>query len=147
MAVAGWAGVYSHLADADAPMMATAKPDALQKSAFGRRSRRWPARGCPQAAATWPNSAGNRAGPSLHYDLVRVGAGPVWPWPCSHLVQRSPLEPAMDVRARVTLIREVPTGVGEATHRFPDPAAESLGGGGDWFTPMGCPGGPFANHA
>jgi len=66
--------------------------------------------GCPTGRRTLANSAGTlrRPHPSTT-DLVRVG-WPVWALPCSPISVQRRTEPAIDVRARVTLIREVPTG-------------------------------------
>ncbi|MFM2159334.1 MAG: hypothetical protein RLZZ124_1808, partial [Cyanobacteriota bacterium] len=113
------AGVYSHLADADAP---GADEDPLtreQRRRFdlvldGLRQQNLEP-GCRHLA----NSAGTLRSPSLHYDLVRVGLALYGHRPAPHLGGDLGLRPAMRVRARVSLIREVPAGVGVSYgHRF-----------------------------
>jgi len=115
-------------------MMATPALTALQKLRLGRRSRRWPARGCPQARRHLANSAGTLRSPSLHYDLVRVGLALYGHCPAPHLGGSVALE-AGDGRSRQgdPDPRGAHRGRGELRAPFPDPAAESLGGGGDCY--------------
>ena len=112
-------GVYSHLADADAADDGNAGLTAEQQRRFD-----WALQAMAQADLSTgrrhlANSAGTLRSTSLHYDLVRVGLALYGHPPAPHLAGRLVLEPAMAVRARVTLIREVPTGVGVSYgHRF-----------------------------
>jgi len=114
---------------------------ALQKLRFWGGASSVASQGLAHRPPPPGNSAGPLRSPSLHYDLVRVGLALYGHCPASHLRwQASHWSRRMDVCARVTLIREVAhRGRGEKLRApFPDPAAESLGGGGEWFTPMGC---------
>jgi alanine racemase len=113
------AGVYSHLADADAPGV---ELDALSRQQQQRFEQVLQALqqgelqgGCRHLA----NSAGTLRTARLHYDLVRVGLALYGHRPAAHLGGGMALRPAMQVRARVSLVREVPAGVGVSYgHRF-----------------------------
>ena len=113
------AGVYSHLAGADAPGDGLDALTATQQQRFdavlsGLQQQQL-APGCRHLA----NSAGTLRSPQLHYDLVRVGLALYGQRPSEHLGAGLGLQPAMHVRARVSLIREVPAGVGVSYgHRF-----------------------------
>lgn len=119
------AGIYSHLAHADAPMDQNPKDNQnddlshlqLQRyeSVLAEVQNQGLAVGCRHLA----NSAGTLRSPSLHFDLVRVGLALYGHRPASHLGNGIALRPAMRVRARVSLLREVPAGVGVSYgHRF-----------------------------
>ena len=65
------------------------------------------------------NYAGTLLNRELHHDLVRVGLALYGHAPASHLSDVIPLQPALAVRARITLIREVTKGTGVSYgHRF-----------------------------
>ena len=113
------AGVYSHLADADAPGQDEDPLTRQQRQSFEqvlealRQQELDP--GCRHLA----NSAGTLRSATLHYDLVRVGLALYGHRPAAHLGDGLELQPAMRVRARVSLIREVPAGTGVSYgHRF-----------------------------
>ena len=117
------AGIYSHLAHADAPTNeARDQDDDLSRQQLQRYEtvlaevqNQGLAVGCRHLA----NSAGTLRSPSLHFDLVRVGLALYGHRPASHLGSGIGLRPAMRVRARVSLLREVPAGVGVSYgHRF-----------------------------
>ncbi len=117
------AGIYSHLAHADAPMGQDSDKDGdlsrlqLQRyeSVLGEVQNQNLAAGCRHLA----NSAGTLRSPNLHFDLVRVGLALYGHRPAAHLGGAITLLPAMRVRARVSLLREVPAGVGVSYgHRF-----------------------------
>lgn len=113
------AGTYSHLASADAAPDAddglTAEQQRRFEAVLGSLREQGLGGGCRHLA----NSAGTLRSPSLHYDLVRVGLALYGHPPASHLAEVLPLQPAMQLRARVTLLREVPAGVGVSYgHRF-----------------------------
>ena len=117
------AGIYSHLAHADAPMEQEGNQDGdlshlqLQRyeSVLAEVQNQGLAVGCRHLA----NSAGTLRSPSLHFDLVRVGLALYGHSPAAHLGNGLALRPAMRVRARVSLLREVPAGVGVSYgHRF-----------------------------
>ena len=113
------AGVYSHLADADAPVGAEGDLTTEQQRRFDAALQAMARGGLATGRRHLANSAGTLRSRSLHYDMVRVGLALYGHAPAPHLAGRLALEPAMAVRARVTLIREVPAGVGVSYgHRF-----------------------------
>ncbi|MEB3271793.1 MAG: alanine racemase [Synechococcus sp.] len=113
------AGVYSHLADADAPGEGEDPRTGAQRRCFEQVLSSLRSQGLDPGCRHLANSAGTLRSPSLHYDLVRVGLALYGHRPAAHLGGALALEPAMRVRARVSLIREVPAGVGVSYgHRF-----------------------------
>ena len=110
-------GIYSHLALADGdPKGDGDRVTRLQQTRFNEVLRHLPAH---QALHHLANSAGTLRDPGLHHDLVRVGLALYGHSPSPHLDAAVPLQPAMGVKARVTLIREVGSGVGVSYgHRF-----------------------------
>jgi alanine racemase len=113
------AGVYSHLAHADAPAnddngLTAAQQRRFEAALQGLQQQQLDA-GCRHLA----NSAATLRGDAFHYDMVRVGLALYGHTPAPHLGASAGLRPAMQVRARVNLIREVPAGVGVSYgHRF-----------------------------
>ena len=113
------AGVYSHLACADTPPDDDDGLTGVQQRRFetvleSLRQQQLGA-GCRHLA----NSAGTLRSRALHYDLVRVGLALYGHTPAPHLRAAAALKPAMQLRARVSLIREVGSGVGVSYgHRF-----------------------------
>jgi len=113
------AGLYSHLASADAAPAADDGLTAEQQQRFDTVLATLKARGQTSGCQHLANSAGTLRCRSLHYDLVRVGLALYGHAPAAHLADVVPLQPAMQLRARVTLLREVPAGVGVSYgHRF-----------------------------
>ena len=113
------AGVYSHLADADAPGEGEDPLTRTQRQRFEEVLSALTQQGLDPGCRHLANSAGTLRSPALHYDLVRVGLALYGQRPASHLGTELDLQPAMRVRARVSLIREVPAGVGVSYgHRF-----------------------------
>ena len=108
-------GLYSHLACADEP---DDQLTQVQLQRFRSVIEALPDGGrglCCHLA----NSAGTMQSPSLHLDMVRVGLALYGQAPASHLGRDLPLQPALAVKARVSLIREVPSGSGVSYgHRF-----------------------------
>ncbi|MFZ9851216.1 MAG: alanine racemase [Vulcanococcus sp.] len=112
-------GVYSHLADADAPGDGEDPLTRLQRQRFEEVLAALWQQGLDPGCRHLANSAGTLRSPALHYDLVRVGLALYGQRPAAHLGTGLDLQPAMRVRARVSLIREVPAGVGVSYgHRF-----------------------------
>ncbi len=112
-------GIYSHLACADGnPEGDDAMVTAKQQHRFQTVLGQLPGRGrdlCRHLA----NSAGTLLERNLHHDLVRVGLALYGHPPAAHLNNVIPLQPALTVRAKVTLIRSIPAGVGVSYgHRF-----------------------------
>ena len=109
------AGIYSHLACADKPEDAMT---SLQQERFVSMLSSLP-QGGDGIKRHLANSAGTLLSRELHHDLVRVGLALYGHAPASHLNNIIPLHPALAVRARVSLIREVPAGTGVSYgHQF-----------------------------
>ncbi len=112
-------GIYSHLALADGDINGeSAFITEKQKQRFEELLTTLPSNGkdfCRHLA----NSAGAIRDPGLHFDMVRVGLALYGYNPISHLHKDLGLSPALSVKARVTLLREVPAGVGVSYgHQF-----------------------------
>ncbi|MFM8524206.1 MAG: alanine racemase [Cyanobacteriota bacterium] len=106
------AGVYSHLACAD---LAPSEDDgltALQQQRFQTVLQALQEQALPRGLTHLANSAGTLRSRDHHHDLVRVGLALYGHAPAAHLAEAVALTPAMAVRARVTLLRDVPAGVG-----------------------------------
>ncbi len=118
------AGVYSHLANADAePEVAAARDldatTAEQKRRFDSVLESLSQQGLEPGIRHLANSAATLRSPALHYDMVRVGLALYGHSPAPHLRRVLDLQPALHLHARVTLVREVPEGVGVSYgHRF-----------------------------
>jgi alanine racemase len=101
--------LYSHLATADSP-----DPTIMQQQQQRFRA----ALGHLQQQQLLPprlhlaNTAATLADPALHYDLVRVGLGLYGLYPAPHLQSRLDLQPVMQVKARITHLKDVPAGTG-----------------------------------
>jgi alanine racemase len=110
-------GIYSHLALADGERDGhAAQVTKLQEDRFESITREL---NSPTLKRHLANSAGTLRDPGLHHDLVRVGLALYGHCPSEHLDGILNLEPAMSVKAKVSLIREVPAGVGVSYgHRF-----------------------------
>ena len=95
--------VYSHLALADGELDGDAERiTRMQHERFEAVTRAHRAQGLERHLA---NSAGTLRHASLHHDLVRVGLALYGHAPSTHLEQSLNLQPAMAVKARVSLIR------------------------------------------
>ncbi|MFM7674804.1 MAG: alanine racemase [Synechococcus sp.] len=113
------AGLYSHLASADAPPGEDDGLTALQQSRYEAVLAALRQQGLPCGVRHLANSAGTLRDRAMHYDLVRVGLALYGEEPAPHLAGAVDLQPAMQLHARVSLIREVPAGVGVSYgHRF-----------------------------
>ena len=110
------AGVYSHLAAADAvdPGLTRQQQQRFDQ-VLAQLDTGQPAALCRHLA----NSAATMADTTLHYDMVRVGLALYGHAPAEHLEGVLPLRPAMAVRARVTILKTVPAGAGISyDHRY-----------------------------
>ena len=118
-------GVYSHLALADGDATGDGeRVTRLQQERFDEVLRSLPP---SRALRHLANSAGTLRDQRLHHDLVRVGLALYGHSPSAHLDANIELEPAMHVKARVTLIRDVAAGVGVSYgHRFMTQRASRL---------------------
>tara|TARA_Y100001968_G_C19360471_1_gene719481 strand:- start:112 stop:1314 length:1203 start_codon:yes stop_codon:yes gene_type:complete len=105
-------GIYSHLAlaDQDIEDQLGAFTD-LQRKRFDvllRKIRRKTISSCFHLA----NSAGTLSDSRLHYNMVRVGLSLYGHKPNEKISLSLNLKPALSVKARVTLVRDVPSGTG-----------------------------------
>ena len=101
--------LYSHLATADAPDSAIMDLQHQRfRTALGqlRQQQLLPPR------LHLANTAATLADPTLHYDLVRVGLGLYGLYPAAHLQGHVDLQPVMQVKARITHLKDVPAGTG-----------------------------------
>ena len=113
------AGVYSHLAWADADPGQDDGLTALQLDRFQTVLRNLARQGLAVGCRHLANSAGTLRDPRLHFDLVRVGLALYGHAPAPHLAAVVPLQPALQLKARITLVRNVGSGVGVSYgHRF-----------------------------
>ena len=116
------AGLYSHLACADANPQAEPEGDrfnSYQQQRFDQVLSSLQQQGLDSGCRHLANSAATLRGRDYHYDMVRVGLALYGHTPAPHLGAAGPLRPAMQLRARVSLIREVGAGVGVSYgHRF-----------------------------
>jgi alanine racemase len=101
--------VYSHLATADDP-----DPTIMRQ-----QHQRYEAVLAQVAAQNvilpkrhLANSAATMADPTLHYDMVRVGLALYGLYPAEHLRSQLALRPVMQVKARITHIKEIQPGTG-----------------------------------
>jgi len=112
-------GLYSHLANADAD---PAEDDGLtnqQQQRFEQVLTSLRVQGLSAGCRHLANSAATLRHRQHHFDMVRVGLALYGHPPARHLDNRVPLEPALQVHARVTLVRSVAAGVGVSYgHRF-----------------------------
>ncbi len=101
--------LYSHLATADSPDPTIMEQQHQRfRAALGQLQ---------QQQLLLPrlhlaNTAATLADPTLHYDLVRVGLGLYGLYPAPHLQSRVDLQPVMQVKARITHLKDVPAGTG-----------------------------------
>ncbi|MBO1349832.1 MAG: alanine racemase [Hormoscilla sp. GUM202] len=103
------ASVYSHLATADSPDPRIMNQQHQRfRQAIGQLS----AAGITPPKLHIANSAATLSDPSLHYDLVRVGLALYGLYPAAHLQPVLSLKPVMQVKARVTQIKEIAAGTG-----------------------------------
>ena len=113
------AGIYSHLACADAAPDEDDGLSDLQQRRFETVLSSLAEQGLPAGCRHLANSAGTLRGHQQHYDLVRVGLALYGQPPAAHLAGVVSLQPALQIHARVTLLRQVGAGVGVSYgHRF-----------------------------
>jgi alanine racemase len=103
------AGIYSHLAMADA-----ADPSSIQQQQdyFEQVIQQVRAAKIKLPRLHLANSAATLRGRQFHYDLVRVGLSVYGLYPAQHLKDSISLKPAMQVRSRITLIKDIHAGTG-----------------------------------
>jgi alanine racemase len=113
------ASIYSHLATADDPDPTFMKE---QQARFeGVMERSYP-EGTPIPPLHLANSAGTLFSPEFHYDMVRVGLSLYGIYPGPQFQSVVHLKPVMQVRARITQIKDLEAGMGVSyNHRFVAP--------------------------
>jgi alanine racemase len=121
------AGIYSHLASADAAPEDDDGLTSSQKQHFETVLTSLQQQGLPCGCRHLANSAATLRDPGFHFDLVRVGLALYGHAPAPHLAATLPLRSAMAVRARITFLRDVPAGVGVSYgHRYRTTRASRL---------------------
>ncbi len=112
-------GLYSHLACADAHPATDAGLNELQQQRFEAVLTSLREQGLASGCRHLANSAATLRGHRQHYDMVRVGLALYGHPPAAHLAGVVPLRPALQIHARVILLRQVAAGVGVSYgHRF-----------------------------
>jgi alanine racemase len=101
--------VYSHLATADEVDRTIVKE---QQERFIKVVEALRAEGLYPRRLHLANTAGMLTDPDLHYDIVRPGLGIYGLYPAPHLRDEISLHPAMQVKARITQIKEISAGTG-----------------------------------
>nr|WP_035799970.1 alanine racemase [Crocosphaera chwakensis] len=101
--------VYSHLATADDP---DPSHMYLQHKRFKSAIANLKTQGIGPPRLHFANSAATLIAPQLHYDLVRVGLGLYGLYPAPHLRSIVPLKPVLQVKAKITQIKSIPTNTG-----------------------------------
>ncbi|WP_293331188.1 alanine racemase [Microcoleus sp. CAWBG58] len=103
------ASIYSHLATADSPDPAVMRE---QQQRFKKAIAQIQAAGINPCRLHLANSAAALTDPDLHYDLVRAGLATYGLYPAPHLQAIASLQPAMQVKARVTQVKTIAAGTG-----------------------------------
>jgi len=101
--------IYSHLATADSPDTAAMRE---QQQRFKWAIEQIQTAGINPRRLHLANSAAALTDPDLHYDLVRVGLATYGLYPAPHLQAIANLQPAMQVKARVTQVKTIAAGTG-----------------------------------
>jgi alanine racemase len=109
------AGVYSHCATADDPDPTVMQ---LQHQRFEQVLDECDLRR-PSYKIHFANSAAAMADPNLHYNMVRSGLATYGLYSAPHFKDQLALRPALQVKARITQIKQLPAGTGVSYgHRF-----------------------------
>ena len=106
-------GVYSHLALAEARLGSSEETITLRQQRCFEEVTRSLQASASNLCCHLANSAATLRGHLFHYDMVRVGLALYGYAPAPHLeTEATDLKPALAVKAKVTLIRDVPAGTG-----------------------------------
>jgi alanine racemase len=113
------ASIYSHLATAESLDQTVMRQ---QQARFDAAIASIKAAGIPLASLHLANSAATLTSSGLHYDMVRVGLAIYGLYPAKHLDHVINLQPALQVKARVTQVKTIPpqTGVSYGHHFVSD---------------------------
>ncbi|MDJ0530990.1 MAG: alanine racemase [Xenococcaceae cyanobacterium MO_207.B15] len=110
------ASIYSHLATADESDRTFMN---LQHQRFQQAIEQLKQRGITPPRKHIANSAATLCDRSLHYDLVRVGLAIYGLYPSAHLSETIPLQPILQVKARITQVKTIKAGTGVSYgHKF-----------------------------
>ena len=101
--------VYSHLATADELDRTILRE---QQQRFAKVVEALRSAGIYPRRLHLANTAGMLADPDLHYDIVRPGLGIYGLYPAPHFKDKINLHPAMQVKARITQIKEISASTG-----------------------------------
>lgn len=103
------ASIYSHFATADSPDPTVMRQ---QHERFEEAIAFIEAAGIKGPKLHLANSAAALTDRSLHYDMVRVGLATYGLYPAPHLKPAINLKPVMQVKARITQVKDVASGTG-----------------------------------
>jgi alanine racemase len=103
------ASIYSHLATAENPDQTVMKQ---QQQRFEDVIAQIKAMGIEPPCLHLANSAATLTEKALHYDMVRVGLALYGLYPATHLISRINLKPVLQVKARVTQVKNITPGTG-----------------------------------
>jgi len=103
------ASLYSHLATADSPDDSILN---LQHQCFEAAIAQIQSTGHTLPRIHFANSAATLGHPHLHYDMVRVGLAIYGLYPAPHLRETLELQPVMQVKARITHLKDIAAGTG-----------------------------------
>jgi len=110
------ASVYSHLATADDPDQTIM---GLQQQRYEEAIAQLRNHNINPSCLHLANTAATLSDRSLHYDLVRVGLGLYGLYPAPHLSSVVSLRPVLEVKARITQVKNIPKGTGVSYgHQF-----------------------------
>lgn len=108
------ASIYSHFATADDP-----DPHIMQEQHRRFEAVLKKAQIPANVPRHFANSAATLTDPQLQYNMVRTGLITYGLYPAPHLRDRLELMPALQVKARITQIKQIPAGTGVSYgHRF-----------------------------
>jgi alanine racemase len=103
------ASIYSHFATADDPDRSAME---LQQQRFQKTIATLQAGGYRPPCLHLANSAATLGDRSLHLDRVRVGLALYGLYPAPHFREKIPLQPVLQVKARVSQVKTLPAGSG-----------------------------------
>ncbi|WP_242040771.1 alanine racemase [Coleofasciculus sp. FACHB-1120] len=114
------ASIYSHLATADSPDPTVMRQQRDRfEEAIAQIKTQSKTTGMTPPRLHLANSAAALSDPSLHYDMVRVGLATYGLYPAPHLKPAIDLKPVMQVKARVTQVKNISAGTGVSYgHQF-----------------------------
>jgi alanine racemase len=110
------ASIYSHCATADEPDQTVMWE---QQQRFEQVLAATNLRHDPAVKLHFANSAATLSDRRLHYDMVRTGLAMYGCYPAAHLKTQIKLQPALQIKARITQVKTIAAGTGVSYgHRF-----------------------------